>query len=78
MPEYGDKVSYGAAAYLKADEGSAVYAERQGMFVIRATGSSAGITNRRDIRPRAFGGRNPAPETPAGCVNGAFRRWWTG
>ncbi|MDE0217820.1 MAG: hypothetical protein OXJ90_01020 [Spirochaetaceae bacterium] len=40
MPEYGDKVSYGAAAYLKADEGSAVYAERQGMFVIRATGAN--------------------------------------
>ena len=40
MPEYGDKLAYGAAAYLKADEGSAVYAEEQGLFVIRATGSS--------------------------------------
>ena len=61
MPEYGDKLAYGAAAYLKADEGSAVHAEKQGLFVIRATGSSASITNRRDFRPRAFGGWSPAP-----------------
>ena len=49
MPEYGDKRAYGAVAYLKADEGSAVYAEK-GLFVIRATGSSASITNRRGSR----------------------------
>ena len=65
MPEYGGKLAYGAVAYLKADESSAVYAEKQGLFVIRATGSSASITNRRDFRPRAFGGRSPAPATPA-------------
>ena len=55
MPEYGDKRAYGAAAYLKADEGSAVYAEKQGLFVIRATGSSASITNREGFTPRVFG-----------------------
>ena len=54
MPEYGDKRAYGAAAYLKADEGSAVYAEKQGLFVIRATGSSASITNREGFTPRVF------------------------
>ena len=54
MPEYGDKRAYGAAAYLKADEGSAVYAEKQGLFVIRATGSSASITNRKGFTPRVF------------------------
>ena len=54
MPEYGDKLAYGAAAYLKADEGSAVYAEEQRLFVIRATGSSASITNREGFTPRVF------------------------
>ena len=54
MPEYGDKLAYGAAAYLKADEGAAVYAEKQGLFVIRATGSSASITNRKGFKPRVF------------------------
>jgi len=54
MPEYGDKLAYGAVAYLKADEGSAVYAEKQGLFVIRATGSSASITNREGFTPRVF------------------------
>ena len=61
---HAHKPAYGATAYLKADEGSAVYAEKQGLFVIRATGSSASIANRQDFRPRAFGGRSPAPATP--------------
>ena len=54
MPEYGGKLAYGAMAYLKADEGAAVYTEKQGLFVIRATGSSASITNREGFRPRVF------------------------
>ena len=54
MPEYGGKLAYGAVAYLKADEGAAVYTEKQGLFVIRATGSSASITNREGFRPRVF------------------------
>ena len=55
VPEYADRAVYGAVAYLKADESSHTYAERQGLFVIRATGSSASITNGRDFRPRTFG-----------------------
>ena len=43
-PEYGSRRIYGAVAYLKADESSASYAEGQGLYVIRATGSSASIT----------------------------------
>ena len=54
-PEYRDRTVYGAVAYLKADEKSEVYAERKGLFVIRATGSSASITNRDRFQPRAFG-----------------------
>lgn len=52
---YRGKRVYGAVAFLRADESSDVYAERQGLFVIRATGSSASIVNARDFRPRTFG-----------------------
>ena len=54
MPRYRGSTVYGAVAYLKADESSDRHAERQGLYVIRATGSSASITNPRDFRPRAF------------------------
>ena len=60
LPEYAERRIYGAVAYLKADESSAVYAERQGLFVIRATGSSASITNGPDFTPRTFGRRSTA------------------
>ena len=54
MPRYRGSTVYGAVAYLKADEGSDGYAERLGLYVIRATGSSASITNPPDFRPRTF------------------------
>ena len=53
---YRGKRTYGAVAYLKADEAADVYAERQGLYVIRATGSNASITNQEDFKPRTFGG----------------------
>ncbi len=53
-PEYRNHTVYGAVAYLKADESSDAYAERKGLFVIRATGSSASITNNDRFEPRAF------------------------
>ena len=52
---YRGKRTYGAVAYLKADEAADVYAERQGLYLIRATGSSASITNQEDFKPRRFG-----------------------
>lgn len=55
QPDYANRAIYGAVAYLKADEAANTYADRQGLFVIRATGSSASITNRKDFRPRTFG-----------------------
>ena len=61
MPEYAGRRIYGAAAYLKAYQESDVRAERLGLFVIRATGSSASITNRHEFTPRAFGHRSTAP-----------------
>ena len=55
LPVYRGLRLYGAVAYLRAEEDSAVYAERRGLFVIRATGSSASITNAGGFRPRVFG-----------------------
>ena len=61
MPEYAERRIYGAVAYLKAHQESEVRAERLGLFVIRAIGSSASITNREGFTPRTFGHRSLAP-----------------
>ena len=45
---------YGAVAYLKANHGSTQYAEKQGLFVIKATGSSSSIINKKDFQPKVF------------------------
>ena len=50
---------YGAVAYLRTEEEATRFAERRGLFVIRATGNSASITNARDFRPHEFG--RPVP-----------------
>ena len=52
--EYKDKTVYGAVAYLKKNDGADIYAEKQGLFVIRATGSSASITNKKSFKPKSF------------------------
>jgi len=52
--EYANRTVYGAVAYLRANESSARYAEKQGLFVIRATGSSSSITNAQSFRPTPF------------------------
>ena len=54
-PEYRGKRIFGAVAYLKGAESVTTYAERRGLFVIRATGSSASIVNGPDFKPHAFG-----------------------
>lgn len=54
FPEYNGRRLHGAMAYLRSESKSAVHAERQGLFVIRATGSSASIVNAPDFKPRAF------------------------
>jgi hypothetical protein len=53
-PEYRRHAVYGAVAYLKSDGTVGVYAERQGLFVIRATGCSASIVNETGFVPRVF------------------------
>ena len=49
-----DKKVYGAVAYLKADQSSNIYAEKQGLFVIRVTGSSAKIVNDEGFKAKKF------------------------
>ena len=66
MPEYAGRRVHGAVAFLKAYQESDVRAERLGLFVIRATGSSASITNRRDFTPRTFGHRSASGRSPRG------------
>ena len=50
FPAYGDKRVLGAVAYLRAEEWADAYAEKKGLFVIRATGSSASIVNGEGFR----------------------------
>lgn len=54
FPEYVDRTIYGAVAYLRCNSKADVYAEKQGLFVIRATGSSASITNKKTFKPKGF------------------------
>ncbi len=53
-PIWKGKKILGAVAYLKTDTSVQAYAQRQGLFVIRATGSSASIINGTDFEPRVF------------------------
>lgn len=54
FPDFRHKSVYGAVAYLRSEAQAKLYAERQGLFVIRATGDSASIVNAEDFKPRAF------------------------
>ena len=54
IPEYSNFKIYGAIAYLRADQKANLYAQKQGLFVIRATGSSASITNEKEFKPTIY------------------------
>jgi Holliday junction resolvase len=54
FPEYAEKTLYGAVAYLRVDAAADRAACRQGLFVIRATGNSARITNAAGFTPAAW------------------------
>jgi hypothetical protein len=51
---YADKRVLGAVAYLQESGSAATMAAKRGLFVIRATGSSASITNPPDFQPQHF------------------------
>ncbi|MGB5024498.1 MAG: hypothetical protein WBO44_04070 [Saprospiraceae bacterium] len=54
LDEYAAYKIYGAVAYLHASEESPKFAERHGLFVIRATGDSAIITNSESFVPTCW------------------------
>ena len=54
MRHYADKKVYGAVAYIRADAGSAELAAKRGLFVIKAVGDSARLTNTLSFKPRSF------------------------
>ena len=53
---------YGAGAYLRSESSAVFFAERparlfaekQGLFVIRATGAGASLVNAKDFKPKVF------------------------
>ena len=51
---YANKTVYGAVAYLRSDAKAPLFAERQGLFVIKATGDSASLINKKNFKPKAF------------------------
>ena len=54
FPRYKTETIYGAMAYLRSEDKAHFFAEKEGLFVIRSTGNSASITNRKDFKPKVF------------------------
>ena len=54
FPRYLSETVYGAVAYLKSENEAHAFAEKQGLFIIKATGDSASIVNAEDFKPKAF------------------------
>ena len=54
FPDYKNKIVYAAVAYLKSENKAHFVAEEKGLFVIRATGDSASIINKKDFKPKSF------------------------
>ncbi len=52
--EYENFKIYGAVAFLTAEEASDLFAEKNGLFIIKATGDSASIINKNDFVPYVF------------------------
>ena len=53
-PQYKNHIVLGAMAWLRVEAEADVMAERQGLFVIRATGKSASIVNSGNFTPRSW------------------------
>ena len=51
---YKTETIYGAVAYLASESRAHLLAEEEGLFLIRATGDSASLVNRKDFKPKAF------------------------
>ena len=54
FPRYKSETIYGAVAYLTSENKAHLLAEKEGLFLIRATGDSASLANKKDFKPKAF------------------------
>ena len=54
FPRYKTETIYGAVAYLASENKAHLLAEEEGLFLIRATGDSAGLVNKKDFKPKSF------------------------
>jgi len=54
MPEYKDRMIIGAVGFISVEGSADKMADNLGLFVIKATGSSASIINSPDFKPREF------------------------
>ena len=54
LPDFKGKTVYGAVAYLRAEEKSARYAERQGLFVIRARVAVPALSIKKALSQKFF------------------------
>lgn len=55
-PYWADRRIYGAMAYIRCSSKADVKAEKNGLFVMRAVGEGAIITNSEKFKPRSFTG----------------------
>ena len=54
FPRYKTEIIYGALAYLSSENKAHLLAEEEGLFIIRATGDSASLVNKKDFKPKSF------------------------
>ena len=54
FPRYKTETIYGAVAYLASESKAHLLAEEEGLFLIRATGDSASLVNKKDFKPKSF------------------------
>ncbi len=51
---FDSEIIYGAVAYLAIESRADVLAEKEGLFLIRATGDSASLANDESFKPKVF------------------------
>ena len=54
FPRYKSETVYGCVAYLSSENKAHLLAEGEGLFLIRATGDSASLVNKKDFKPKSF------------------------
>jgi len=52
FPRFAEENIFGAVAFLRDEASAAKYAQKKGLFIIKATGDSASIVNRENFIPK--------------------------